>query len=210
MTSTGTLLIRPPSTCSSPPITTGGKMPGARVLASTASASGPRRVDLQLRAIEIGGDAEVREPQVLDLRVGEEPPYELAVFAAALEREERDRHVVERIGEPRAGLVHDARRVPAEIPLRADHRAHAGAAERIDRDVQLVERAQHADVGEPAREASAEREPDRRSGEEARHARDVAGLPEPHVEVALERAAVEPTRRARWRGHVRRRARGRA
>jgi hypothetical protein len=149
-------------------MTTGGKMPGARVL---------------------------------DLRVGEEPPYELAVFPASLERQERDRHVVERVGKTRARLVHDARRFPAEIPLRANHRAHARAAERIDRDVQLVERAQHADMSEPAREAAAQREPDRRSGEEARHACDIAGTPEPHVQVALERAPAEPLRRARRRGH---------
>ncbi len=138
-------------------------MPGARVLASTASASGPVVWIFSSARLRLAETQKYGSHRSSICDVGEEPPHEPAVLAAALEREERDRHVVERIGEPRAGLVHDARRVPAEIPLRADHRAHARAAERIDRDVQLAQRAQHAEMGEPAREAAAEREPDRRS-----------------------------------------------
>ena len=156
MTSTGTLLIRPPSTCSSPSITTGGKMPGARVLASTASASGP--------VVWIFSSAR--------LRLAETQKYgsHRSSICVSLKNRRMSRlYLPPRLNErngivmssnesasPRAGLVHDARRVPAEIPVRADHRAHAGAADGIDRDVQLA-RARAARRGGRARVRSRRR-----------------------------------------------------
>ena len=45
----------------------------------------------------------------------------------------------------------------------ADHGAHAGAGDRVDRDVQLLERLQDTDVREPARAAAGEHEADARA-----------------------------------------------
>ena len=44
----------------------------------------------------------------------------------------------------------------------ADDGAHAGARDGVDRDAQLLERLQHADVREPARAAAGQHEPDAR------------------------------------------------
>ena len=44
----------------------------------------------------------------------------------------------------------------------ADHGAHAGARDGVDRDAQLLERLQHADMREPARAAAGQHEPDAR------------------------------------------------
>ena len=47
----------------------------------------------------------------------------------------------------------------------ADHRAHAGAGDRIDRHVQLIEHLEHADVRRAARAAAREHQSDaRRAG----------------------------------------------
>ena len=65
--------------------------------------------------------------------------------------------------------------------LAADDGAHARAADDVDRDPQLVERAQHTDVGHAAGAAAAEHEPHRVAGEQAPDAGDVGGRARSHV-----------------------------
>ncbi|MCZ7565028.1 MAG: hypothetical protein M5U08_15630 [Burkholderiales bacterium] len=85
-------------------------------------------------------------------------------------------------------------RLGRRAPLRderRDDRADARAADPVDRDLRLGERAQHAEMREAACAAAAEHEPDPRPVQTAREAREIVRAVGRHVVVAVDLAPRE-------------------
>src|SRR5262249_28110226 len=82
-------------------------------------------------------------------------------------------------------------------------RAHAVAADGIDRNAALLERAHNAQVRKPSRAASAEHEPDRTPRESSPETLGVRGCVDAHMVVSSDSAPGEPFRRARRRTSAR-------
>src|SRR5436309_5007628 len=177
-TSTGRLRSRPPSTSSHPSISIGATSPGRLMLArmrhrternrqgvEVLDTGRPQRQRLQYEADLLTRDETARQgdPAVLDAdldlrQIGD------VVLLAAEGQVAAGRAVVEQtapVDRP-DGVLDLPRRHPGGVEP-ADDRAHAGAGDAVDRNAQLFERLQSADVREPARPAAAQGEADPRA-----------------------------------------------
>ncbi len=151
-------------------------MPGARVLASTASARRPRVCTASSARFRLAETQKYgshrssmrdspKNPRTSRLYL---PPRLNARKGRVMSSNESAR--------PAARVADDAVVVPARHPLRAHHGAHAGAADGIHGDAELLQGAQHAEVGEAAREPAAEHEAHGAPRGEARQPRHVLGV----------------------------------
>ena len=133
---------------------------------------------------EVGGDAVVRQDEVLDVHVVERGAQQRGHPPAAEQRDERQGVVAERIGvDERAA---EARRQLLVAPARRDRgpddRAHAGAADLVDRHARGAQGLDHADMGEGAGATAGHHDADRVTGDQARQPVDIQRHVQPHAE----------------------------
>ena len=127
--------------------------------AATGIVSQPQRLR---QALALDQAARHAEAAALDAEREAHQEFAVVLLAAEIERVARGT-VAER------GVPVDAAHQRVDLVRRhargvepADDGAHARARDGVDRDAQLLERLQHADVGEPARAAAGQHEPDAR------------------------------------------------
>ena len=80
---------------------------------------------------------------------------------------------------------------PFRGEARGDDRAHRGAAEIIERHIRLLQRLDHADMGEAARAAARQHQTHRAAGDEAGEAVNVAGDPGAQMMMGFEQPAAQ-------------------
>lgn len=131
--------------------------------------------------------AKVRQPHVLDVRVREALEDAAVEFVAGRVRDERVRQVGHKAPQRRhaagkalrAAVARDRRAVPRVQAT--DKGADRRAADQVDRDPELLERTEHADVRTSTRAAAAQHEADRMATQPAREARHVGEVRRPRA-----------------------------
>ena len=158
---------------------------------SAPQRTGPVHMDAPGR--EIGRHAEERLRQFLDARVAVIVAQEIGDLAPAHERDEREGVIGQRIGldEGCAHAVGQFVDGPFGRETGRDERAHAGAAQLIDRHARFVQRLQDADMGEAARAAAGQHQTDRASRYEPRQTAHVFIDAGADMVMGLEETALE-------------------
>src|SRR5258708_1961792 len=109
---------------------------------------------------------------------------------------------IEEIGEERNALGENGFGVEAERDRAGDDRTDARSTDRVDRDAQMLECTQHADVRVASGAASSEHEADCSPGEEPCKALKITGQASADMNVIVRATAVEPLRRLGKRSTV--------
>jgi hypothetical protein len=118
-------------------------------------------VDNRLAGGQVGRDAEERPAQILDPALAEDLEQAGRELAPAEDRVSRDHVVVQEVASHER-VAHNAGHldaVEATGDQGREQRAHAGAANHVDRDLKLTQRPHEPDVGEPARAPAAQHKP---------------------------------------------------
>ena len=150
-------------------------------------------MDLGAGRCQIGGDAEIREPQILDARLAEMMGEQGLDLHPADQPDQRQRIIGERarLGEGLADALLRFLEAPAHGEAGGDDGAHAGAAYEVDRDVAFMEGAQHAEMGIGAGAAAGKHHAQSVARQHPCHPPPVGFMIEANVEMAVDRQLLE-------------------
>ena len=154
------------------------------------------------RAGEVGGDAEVRHPEVGDVDVAEHRSQAAGDPPAAQERG-RGQGGVEQAPEAGERPLPRGRGIPTHGRAHAHHCTDAGSADHVDRLAQVFQHVEHADVREPSCAAAPEHEGGSRAGQQPAEASQVAVDPSTEVVVRRQRTRLQPAKGAGRQRRVR-------